>query len=163
MKLYELTDDIKGLMALADSEELTPEMIADTLEALESQFEDKARAILQVRQEMLNEVYNIEQEIKRLEKLKTAPQNNADQLTEYLRSNMETLHKDKIDCGTFKVTLRKPMKKLGMVDEASVPAKYWVEVPATRKIDRRALLSAAKEHELDYAPLVDGARSLQVR
>ena len=163
MKLYELTDDIKSLMALADSEELTTESIADTLEALNLELADKARAILQVRQELLNEVFCIDKEIERLEKLKRSPENNAERLTEYLKRNLETLAIDKLDCGTFKVTLRKPVKKLGIVDESKVPDEFWVVVPETKRIDRRALLAVAKEACLDYAPVIDSERSLQIR
>lgn len=42
--LYELTEDYKELLAMAEDEELDSELLADTLEGIEGSIEEKAEA-----------------------------------------------------------------------------------------------------------------------
>jgi len=93
MKLYEITDNMRQLQAMADTGELSKSDIKDTMEALDCEFEEKAEAVLKVRQSMLGEVSNIEKEIERLVALKVAPDNSANRLGEYIKSNMILLKK----------------------------------------------------------------------
>ena len=163
MKLYEITESMAGLQSLADTEELTPEMIADTMEGLQAEFSEKATAILQVRQRMMGEVAMIDVEIERLQALKKTPSNNADKLSEYLKANMLATETDKLELGLFKVTLKKAGVKLGEVREEFVPSEFFTVIPATQKLDRRALLAAAKAHHVDGVLLVDAERGLVIK
>ena len=163
MKLYEITESMAGLQSLADTEELTPEMIADTMEGLQAEFSEKATAILQVRQRMMGEVAMIDVEIERLQALKKTPSNNADKLSEYLKANMLATETDKLELGLFKVTLKKAGVKLGEVREEFVPSEFFTAIPATKKLDRRALLAAAKVHHVDGVLLVDAERGLVIK
>jgi len=85
MKLYEITNDMRELSNLAESGELTHEDIADTMEGLNLEFEDKARNVLKVRAQMLSNVAGLDVEIDRLTKLKKSQTNSVDQLTSYLK------------------------------------------------------------------------------
>ncbi|MDB4261572.1 siphovirus Gp157 family protein [bacterium] len=163
MKLYEITAEMRELQVMADIGELTQEMIADTLEALDCEFEKKAEAALMVRQGMLAEVAGIDSEIKRLESLKAAPAASAVRLTEYIKSNMLVLGKDKADLGLFKVTLRKATDKLGTIDEDKVPSEFWSIVPESKKIDKRALLAYAKVNDIDGVEITKSERSLTIK
>lgn len=163
MKLYEITENMAGLQALADTEDLSPELIADTMEGLQAEFSEKAVAVLQVRASMLGEVAMIDNEIERLVSLKKTPENNAKWLTEYLKTNMLATKTDKLDLGVFKVTLRKAMKKLGEVDESKIADTYWTVVPETKKLDKRLLLKDAKDVPIDGVEIVDSERSLQIK
>ncbi len=163
MKLYEITNEMRELQALADTGELTLEMIGDTMDSLECMFEKKAEAALMVRQGMLAEVAGIDNEIERLEALKAAPMASAVRLVEYIKSNMLALNKDKANLGLFKLTLRKPTKMLGWVDTPRVPDQFWVTVPESKKIDKRALLAYAKVNDIDYVDLDDSDRSLTIK
>lgn len=163
VRLYEITDDIKHLTSLAESGELTLEQIADTLEDLESSFSDKAEAVIKVRQEMLSRVATIDNEIERLTNLRKSPGTNADRLEEYLKSSMIALGKDKMVLGLFAVTLRKSSKKLDKVDESKLPGRFFETIPASKKLDKRALLNAAKLEDIDGVTLGDSKRSLTIR
>jgi len=139
MKLYEITDNMRQLQAMADTGELSESDIKDTMEALDCEFEEKAEAVLKVRQSMLGEVANIEKEIERLVALKVAPENSANQLGEYIKSNMILLKKDKVDLGIFKLTLKKASLKLGSIDESKIPESCLIIVPESKKLDKRML------------------------
>lgn len=163
MKLYEITENMAGLQALADTEDLSPEMIADTMEGLQAEFSEKATAVLQVRASMLGEVAMIDNEIERLVSLKKTPENNANRLTEYLKANMLATKTDKLDLGIFKVTLRKASKKLGEIDESKISNTYWTIIPSTKKLDKRLLLAAAKEAPIDGVEIIDSERAISIK
>mgnify|MGYP003645216000 FL=1 len=166
MKLYEITGSMTGLQALADTEELTDEMIADTMDGLKMAFSEKAKGVLQVRQSLLGEAEMIDAEIARLAGMVDSIWANARGLEKYLKNNMLSGQIDKLDLGLFKVTLRKSGKKLGEIHEELVPDEYFniiPAVPATQKLDKRALLAAAKVHHVDGVLLVDSERALVIK
>lgn len=163
MKLYEITEEMKELQALVDSEELTAEMVADTMEAMQCEFNEKAVACLKVRQNLLADVADIDREVERLTALKKSPLNGIDRITDYLKRNMTETGQDKLDLGVFRVTLKKPTKQLGMIDETKVPADYWTVIPESKKLDKRKLLADAKENHFDFVELVDSSRALIIR
>lgn len=53
--LYELTEDYKELLAMAEDEELDSELLADTLEGIEGSIEEKAEACAKIMQELAGE------------------------------------------------------------------------------------------------------------
>ena len=163
MKLYEITESVKQLQAMADSGELSEEDIEDTLEALEGEFELKAESVLKVRQSMLAKVVVIEKEIERLMELKKAPENSAGHLGDYIKNNMISLNKDKLDLGIFRVTLKKPSVKLGSVDESKLPDTFFNVIPEQRKLDRSSLLRAAKSEHIEGVELCETERALIIK
>jgi hypothetical protein len=161
--LYELTGELKQLQAMADCGEMDAQTLADTMEAIDAEFNQKAQAVLCVRASMLAEVAGIESEIERLQKLKQQPAKQAENLTDYLKASMLKLEMDKVKTPLFNVTLRKASKKLGDIDESKLDDKYFKEVPATRKLDKRALLADAKLNPIDGAEVIYGERSLTIK
>jgi hypothetical protein len=163
MKLYEITNDMRSLQTMADTGELTADDIKDTMEGLDIAFDQKAVAVLKVRQSMLAEVRTIEEEIERLVDLKKAPENSATRLGDYLKDGMLLVNKDKLDLGIFKLTLKKASKKLGEIDESKVPDDFWSIIPESKKLDKRALLKAVKESPIEGVELADSSRALIIK
>jgi len=163
MRLFDITEDMKGLLDLVEKGEFSLEEVTDTLEGIQAELDDKCRAVLNVREMLLGDVATIDAEIERLKALRKAPANGAERLSESLKSTMLALGEDKMNLGTFKLTLRKPMKKIGDVDESRVPDSYFTVIPESRKLDRKALLADLKSGDTDCCELVDGERSLMIR
>ncbi len=163
MKLYEITDNMRELQAMADTGELLEGDIMDTMNGLDCEFNLKAEAVLKVRQSMIGEIANIDREVARLIELKKAPENSAQRLVDYVKSSMLVLGKDKLDLGVFRVTMKKATVKLGSVDESKISPEFWKVVPETKKLDRRMLLSSAKESAIDGVELVDSERALLIK
>jgi len=163
MKLYEITDDMREIQALVESGELTQEMVADTMEGLEGQFNDKARATLKVRQAMLGDIASIDLELERLTNLKKSLKGNVEWLMEYIKNNMLISGNDKLDLGIFKVTLRKSTEQLGEVDESKLDEKYFSVIPESRKLDKKALLKDAKVSSINGVKLTESKRSLTIK
>lgn len=87
--LYQITHQAMELRNLADAD---PEMeiaVADTLEAIEMEFEDKAVAVARICLNLKADVEAIKKEIARLQGRKKVVENRQASLVDYLRVNME--------------------------------------------------------------------------
>lgn len=163
MKLYELTAQFKQLEALIDAEGLTVEHVADTVEAMEGEIADKINACLMVYRQCKAESEQYAVEADRLLKLSNDAGKRSDSILEYVKHNMLSLGMDKLKTPLFQLTLRKPTKKLGDIDESKIDDKYFIVIPESRKLDKRLLLADAKLSEIDGVSVVDSERSLTVK
>ena len=163
MKLYEMSAHMREITELVEKGEVTQEMVADTMEGLSGQFEDKARATLKVRQGMLGDIGSIDMEIDRLNKMKKSLEGSCEWLTEYLKNNMLLTGQDKIDLGIFRITLRQPTVCLESVDESKVSDNFFATIPASKKLDKRRLLTEAKQGDIDGVVLGMSKRSLVIK
>ncbi len=123
--LYELTENHRQLQALADNDEgdLT-EALADTFEAIEGEFNDKALSLISVVQNLDSDTYAIDIEIKRLQARKKSISNRQDSMREYLRTNMAASGITNIKCPLFSITLAKGRDIVQIDNEKIIPADY---------------------------------------
>lgn len=133
-KLYELTGNMKELETL----DLDSETMNDTLEAIQSEFNDKAIAILSFTENMNSDIDAISNEIKRLQGRKSVLENRKKRLREYLLYNMEKSGINKIECPYFTASLRKGVEVVEVVDVESIPDEY-IEMQVTEKVDKTAI------------------------
>jgi len=161
-QLYKLSDEMTKVKALLD-EGLTVDDIADTLEGIELEFNDKAEKMLYLVNNMQSDIDQIDDEIKRLTENKKLISNKQNQLTEYLRSNMELSGIDKIECPLFKITLRKA-SKIVVIDDQDDLDDEFIKVETKITADKNAIKAAIKEgREVIGAHLEDGKRGLTIK
>jgi len=142
--LYEITGDMKGLEKLGEEDEnLTPEMIKDTMDGVKGMFNDKAIALITVARRFDPDIKYLDEEIKRLQARKKAKVNSKASLIDYLRHNMEETGTTKIECPHFTISLRKGQDVI-IVDDADAIDEDYVEIDMVTKVDKKALLKAAK-------------------
>lgn len=163
MQLYKIAENMRELQGLIDGGEFTTEQLSDTVEMVNEEMEDKIKSCLMVRQNELAKADAIQSEINRLLKLQKAHSDSALWISDYVKSAMLKTNCDKLDLGLFKLTLRKAPPKLGEIDESKVPSEFFTVVPESKKLDKRALLKAAKESSIDGVSIVDGERALTVK
>lgn len=163
MKLYELKDEYHNLLALVEDGQLTQEQIADTLDSVNHDFEEKVRNCLMMVKHLEGQQATAKAEFERLKALSDSYGNQAEKLKEYVRGNMESLDKDKLDLGIFKVTLKKPSQTLGLVDESKIPETYYKIIPETKQLDKRLLLADLKQSPIEGVELRDGKRALLIK
>jgi hypothetical protein len=63
----------------------------------------------------------------------------------------------------FKLTLKAATKKTKVLDESKIPSEFFVTIPESKQLDKRALLAALKLGEIEGAELEDGKRALTIR
>lgn len=163
-KLYEISEQYKELEALADSDdENMREAVANTLECIAGDFNDKAQALVTVVHNMDSDVDALAGEIKRLQARKTAIQNRQDSMREYLRDNMERTGIKKITCPLFSINCIAGREIAVINDEANIPDEYMV-VKTEIRPDKAAITKALKDGiEVSGASLDRAKSSIRIK
>ena len=100
MKLYEITSQYLQLLELAEDPDMDPEILTDTMEAIQGDFEEKADGYAKVISNLTAEAEAVKKEIDRLQARKKAREGSAKRIKENLqRAMIDTDHKK------FKTTL----------------------------------------------------------
>jgi len=119
--LYELTGQY---LELQDLEDIPEDALADTLEAIEGEFNEKAVRICHVLANADGSVEAIDKEIKRLQEKKRMLTGSKERLKDYLREKMERSGITKITSDLFNVTLMKPREVVVIDDEEKIDMEY---------------------------------------
>ena len=148
---------------LANSDDFTPEMIADTLDGMEGEFTDKCEQILAMVKNNKATAEALKAEAKNLTDRAKALLNKNENLHQYIISSMNTMEKKKLDAGIHTLTVRAATQKCVIDDVSTLPPEY-VEMetsfkPLTNEI--KAQLKAG--HEINGAHLELGKQSLIVK
>ena len=135
--MYELTGEFRELLALAGDPEIDPEAIADTLEAIQGEIEQKAENTAVIINELTAEAAKIKAEETRLTERRKALENHAARLKDGLYNAMKTVGREKFKTTLFSFNIQKNPVKLVIDDESKVPKKYLIQ--QAPKIDNTAL------------------------
>lgn len=125
--LYEITDDLMQLQELLESGEYTEEELADTLEAVQGEFEIKAEAYGKVTRNMQADADALDVEIKRLTERKTTIEHGIKRLKESITNAMRATGQRKIKTPLFGFTIAKNGGKQPLVldmDPEEMPDAY---------------------------------------
>ncbi len=140
--LYEIANEILELKDCG----LSPDEIADTLEAMEMDFEEKTESTIALIKQMQAESEMFKLESEKLKSESDRLKRSAEKLKEYIRGEMVRLEKDKFKAGVHSLTVRKPTQKLNIVNDNKIP-KSWFNVEVVEKLDKKGLLKALKDGE----------------
>ncbi|MCP4259369.1 MAG: siphovirus Gp157 family protein [Planctomycetes bacterium] len=145
--LYELTAQHQKLQTLTDGNpDEMRELLADTFEAIEGEYNDKAVALITVSNNLDSDIIAIDTEIKRLQDRRKITANKRTHLRDYLRDNMEAAGISNIKCPLFSITLAKGRDTVGITDAKAIPADY-IAVKVSKSPDKTLLLARLKEGE----------------
>jgi hypothetical protein len=117
MKLYEIANEYLALVEAIENEEIPEEAVADTLEAITAEIEDKADNIACLMKSLNAEALAIREEEKRLAKRRQAKERVAERCKEYLSDMLLKVGIDKMETVRNKITFRK--SEAVEVDEAA--------------------------------------------
>ena len=159
-KLYELSNQMRGLQALMDDPDVDLDL-TDTLDALEGDLQVKAEGLLSYVGNLGSDVEAINTVIKRLTARKKVITNKQDSLREYLRHNMDIGGIDKITCPLFTITLRKATQAVQVANVDALQEKYTRTTVSANKAAIKADLKAGIE--IPGCSIVDGKRGLLIK
>lgn len=132
--LYQIANDFAKL---TDSG-MEPEMIADTLDGINAEFEEKVEQILAICKNELSDADALMEESKNLAERAKAAKNRVESLKEYIARSMDAAGKKSLRAGIHQVTVRAPSKSVEITDPGSIPAEF-VEYETTIKPDKLAI------------------------
>ena len=162
--LFELVAYRRELEALADSGEIPPEQIADTLAALEGDIESKAIAVAQFARNLEASGAAIREAAKAMLTRADRIEKRAESLRQYLLFQMQAAGITRVECPWFTLAIRRNPPSVVVDDEAAVPQEFRVQPePPPPRLDRTAIARALKSGaDVPGARLVQSER-LEVR
>ena len=95
MTLRELTGQYSVLFEMAEEGNIDPQVMKDTLESVDYEFEQKAEAYAAIMDTLAGQVDTIDKEITRLTEMKRTKKNNIDYMKKALQRAMITADKKK--------------------------------------------------------------------
>ncbi|MCD8325894.1 MAG: siphovirus Gp157 family protein [Lachnospiraceae bacterium] len=161
MTLYELTGQFKELLVMAEDQQLDQQAIADTLEGLEYEIEEKAEQYAKVIRCLEGDVASVESEINRLEGKRDTIEGNIETLKRTLEYAMISTGKKKFKTALFSINVQKNAPALDILDEQKVPAEFYKLLPP--KLDRKAALQFVKDHGEQEWGILKQSESLRIR
>ena len=164
MTIYEITNDYLQLMQMMEDPELDPKTLADTMEGIEGELEDKADNYARVMKNMEADLNGIKAEIERLSTRKKTIENNIKRMKEALQFSMETTGKTKFKTELFSFGIRKNAPAV-IMDEPyieNVPERFLKYSDPT--INRTAIKEAIQNGEdLEGLAHLESSTSLSIR
>lgn len=159
--LYNLTAEYMELLNMAEEEELDPQVLADTLEGMDGELEQKAENYAMMINSLNGQADMLSAEIKRLTERKKTLENNSKRMKESLENAMNLTGKRKFKTLLFSFGIQKNPPVLVVDDESKVPEEF---VKIKKEIDKAALKKFVKDNEngLDFAHL-EQTESLRIR
>lgn len=158
MRLYELTSSYEQLLEMA--EQLDEETLRDTLESINEAIETKVENTAYVIKSLEANVKIIDEEVKRLQAMKSTQQRNIKSLKEYIQESMEKVGLGKIEGSLIKVSIQNNPPSVRLDNDFKI-GKYLVSVEP--KFDKKAILSDLKQGlDVPGAEIVQG-KSIRIR
>lgn len=157
IRLYELSDDyLDALDALADLDDLPPEIVVNALDRLTGAWEDKALNVARYIRNLEAEAAAIEEAKKRMDARAKRIRNGAARLTAYLKDELERTGL-KPKAPDLTLSLRNNPPSVVLEDESRIPETYRHTETVTR------ILKSEIGEALKAGQDIPGARLQQTR
>jgi phage host-nuclease inhibitor protein Gam len=156
--IYAITDDYRQLLDMLDEGEVEPQMILDTLEGIDAEFEDKAENYAKIMKNMASDVEGLKAEIARLTARKRTLETNIDHMKTTLQSAMEATGKTKFKHGLFSFGIQKNPPSVSILcDVKDIPERFLRYKDP--EADKKAILEEIKGGaEFDWAEVTQTER-----
>ncbi len=164
-KLFELTKDFLEAKEMLYDEEKDTETVLNILDCIDCMIEEKADGYAKILQYIYGDISTVDNEIKRLTKIKKMLENRSKDLKEHLKQCMEVTGKTKFQTALYSFSIQKngsvnPLKI--DADVKDIPQEYLIPQPP--KPDTNAIRKALEEGEvLPFAHLEERGISLRIR
>lgn len=157
MNIYDIEHRyMEALEAFTDPEqEFDEELVRDTLESIEGEFEVKAIQLAAYIKQIEYEADAIKECRQKMERRQKRLENSVEWLTNYVKHGMELLDKKKIRCPWFVVSVATNPQSVKFINESVIPAKYK-HTQSVITIDKLAIKS-----DIQHGIEVPGAELVQ--
>lgn len=146
MTLYELREDYKALLLMMEDGDVDQEVVADTLEALTGDIEEKAEGYCIIAEELESDIARLKAEENRLYLRRKGIEYHLEALMGNLKKTMQAMETKEIKTDHYTVRLRKARPVVAINDPFGIPEDYYVPQPAV--LDKKQLLADLMKKEL---------------
>lgn len=159
--LYDLTEQFQELLSMALDPDVDEQALADTMEGIECEIEEKADGYAKVMKELKAIADARKAEAKRLLDGAKSVEANIDRMKSALETAMRATGKMKFKTALFSFGIQKNVPSVSILDESKIPEQFLI--PQSPKIDKRAIMAALKDGEhYEWAEVVQ-TESLRIR
>lgn len=151
MTLYEITDEYRKLLEIAEDPDMDPDVLRDTMEAIDADLEDKADGYAKVIRTLEAEEAGVDAEIKRLQARKSAVSGNKGRIKDALEKAMRQTGKTKFKTVLFSFGIQKNPPSVAILSE-NIPLDYLV-VPDPQPDKKRILEELKAGAKFEWAEL----------
>jgi hypothetical protein len=163
-RLFEITDQYRGLLELEDSDDIPPEVIADTLEGLEGDFEQKSAAVAKFILSLEATATSVEDAADKMNARAKRLNKRAESIRKYLLLQFQAIDKKKIETDELVISRRKNPPALYVTDDAKVPDVFWFQPPPPpKRIDKDAIKDAIKAGTEVTGCYLESAERIDIR
>lgn len=166
MSLYSLTGEMLELLSMMEAEEIPEDAISDTLEAIGSEWNVKADAIISAIKNISAEAEAIREEVANLNARLKRKATTVERLKAYLTSAMQALNMPRFESARHAVSFRRSYRTK-ITDEAAL--LEWAEANApdiikrgADKISTEALKRLAQSVNVPYV-VADEIQNIQIK
>jgi hypothetical protein len=150
MRLFELVGQHKSLEWLMESEEeLPPEVLRDTMEALTGEIELKMRSMAYCVLNLQADADAIAHAAIAMRARAERAARRAESLKQFLLLQMQTLNIERIDATEIVIRRQASPPSVYIADERAIPAEYWRQPPAPPPQLDKLLIKAALQNGED--------------
>ena len=149
--LYKLAEEYRELLEMLEDDSVDQEVLNDTLEGIDGEFEVKADNCARLISELDGAAGVIDKEIERLKTRKEVVSNNAKRVKQCLEQAMITTGKKKFKTSLFGFNIQKNPPSVVIDQENQIPEEYWIAQKP--KLDKASLKTFLKDNKVDFAHL----------
>lgn len=162
--LYDITGRALMLMSIADDEDIEEDVLKDTLEGIEGEYDDKIEAYCKVVKNLESDMKAFADEIKRLQAKKKCIENNIERIKKTIFDSLKLMEKTTAGGKILKASIQKNGGKAPLVfdvKEDDVPIEFQkVSVEPNNEAIRDALDSGI---ELSFVHYGERGESLRIK
>lgn len=152
--IFEIKNEYMQLLDMIDDPEIDAQTLADTMEAIEGELEEKADNYARVIADASALSDGLKAQIDRLTERKRAIENNTKRMKEALQDAMQSTGKTNFKTQLFSFRIQKNPPSVNITEGAKLPEKYLI--PQPEKIDKKSIIA-----DLKAGSMIDGCTLVQ--
>lgn len=163
MKLYELTADVMLLQEMLENELDDEQMLIDTLEGVQYEYEYKLEQYAKVIRNLEADANAYKLEANRLNERRKVIENNIDRLKKHMFESMKATGISRVKGSVLNVSIQKNGGKLPVVLDCEVKDLPDHVVKVVESADLEAIRAALDAGECDYAHYGERGESIRIK
>ena len=161
--LYEVTGNILALQEMLESPIDDEDILKDTLEAVQGEYEQKIESYCKVIKNIDADIQAIKTEVTRLNEKKKVLENNIDRLKKAMFDSMKATNTTTIKTGVFNVAIQRNGGKLPVIVDVETAYLPKDLVKVTESPDLEAIAKLIDSGNTQYAHYGERGESLRIK
>ena len=161
--LYEVTGNILALQEMLESPIDDEDILKDTLEAVQGEYEAKIEGYCKVIRNIEADIQAIETEVTRLSEKKKVLKNNIDRLKKAMFDSMKATNTPKVKGSVFTVTIQRNGGKLPVIVDVETAYLPKELVKVVESPDLEAIAKLIDSGNTQYAHYGERGESLRIK